>query len=140
MTVADRIGVMNHGRLVQVGDAGGNLRAAELALGRGLRRRRQPDRRHACVESDAGGATVDSAAGRHRACAARRRRQAGRHRLGRAAAGEDPDRARAAAAAARTASPGEVWDIGYLGDVSIYKVRLDERLGDEGRGREQQRG
>ena len=27
--------------------------------------------------------------------------------------------------AARTASPGTSRDIGYLGDVSIYKVRLD---------------
>ena len=44
MTVADRIAVMDHGRLAQVGDAGGGLRAAEFALGRGLRRRRQPDR------------------------------------------------------------------------------------------------
>ena len=44
MTVADRIGVMDHGRLDPGRDAAGNLRAAELALGRGLHRRRQPDR------------------------------------------------------------------------------------------------
>ena len=45
MTVADRIGVMDHGRLVQVAHPAGNLRAAELALGRGLHRRRESDRR-----------------------------------------------------------------------------------------------
>ena len=44
MTVADRIGVMNHGRLVQVAHAVGNLRAAEFALGRRLHRRREFDR------------------------------------------------------------------------------------------------
>ena len=45
MTVADRIGVMNQGRLIQVATPSGNLRAAEFALGRRLHRRREPDRR-----------------------------------------------------------------------------------------------
>ena len=44
MTVADRIGVMNAGRLAQVATPSGDLRAAELALGRRFHRRRQPVR------------------------------------------------------------------------------------------------
>ena len=44
MTVADRIGVMDRGRLMQVATPRRNLRAAELALGRRLHRRREPDR------------------------------------------------------------------------------------------------
>ena len=39
MIVADRIAVMDHGRLMQVATAGGNLRAAQFALGRRLHRR-----------------------------------------------------------------------------------------------------
>ena len=54
MTVADRIGVMNHGRLVQVAHPAGNLRAAELALGRRVHRRREPDRGRACLEAGRG--------------------------------------------------------------------------------------
>ena len=44
MTVADRIGVMNGGRAGPGRAAGRDLRAAELALGRRLHRRRQSDR------------------------------------------------------------------------------------------------
>ncbi len=44
MTVADRIGVMNDGRLVQVALPAADLRAAVLPLGRGLHRRRDSDR------------------------------------------------------------------------------------------------
>ena len=40
MTMADRIAVMDAGRIVQVGDAGRDLRAARDPLRRGLRRRR----------------------------------------------------------------------------------------------------
>ena len=42
--VADRIAVMDRGRLAQVGAAGRNLRAAEFALGRRFHRRRDLDR------------------------------------------------------------------------------------------------
>ena len=44
MIVADRIAVMNHGRLVQVARAARNLRAAEFALGRRFHRRGDADR------------------------------------------------------------------------------------------------
>ena len=121
MIVADRIGVMDRGRLMQVAATRGNLRAAEFALGCGLRRRRQSvrgsrrrrrhqRRRHA------------------RRYAARRRddrRQAGRDGLGGGAAGEDAHHARAAAAtAAENCVAGTIVDIGYLGELTIYKLRL----------------
>ena len=52
MTVADRIARDGPAaRSSQVGDAGRDLRAAEFALGRGLHRRRQPDRRRASPRS-----------------------------------------------------------------------------------------
>ena len=41
MTMADRIGVMDNGRLEQVATPRRALRGAEFALGRGVRRRRQ---------------------------------------------------------------------------------------------------
>ena len=33
-------------------------------------------------------------------------------------------------------SPARVSEIGYLGDISVYKVRLDNGLVHEGRGRQ----
>ncbi len=48
-----------------------------------------------------------------------------RRRVGGAAAGEGAHRAGAAGAAEENCVAGEVTDIGYLGDLSIYKVRLD---------------
>ena len=47
MTMADRIGVMHQGKLVQVGTPGGNLRDAAHALDRGIHRRSESVRRHA---------------------------------------------------------------------------------------------
>ena len=44
MTMADRIAVMDHGRIVQVGDAGRDLRAAQDPLHRRVRRRREHPR------------------------------------------------------------------------------------------------
>ena len=46
MTMADRIGVMHHGKLVQVGTPARNLRRRRHALGRGIHRRRESVRRH----------------------------------------------------------------------------------------------
>ena len=135
MTVADRIGVMDHGRLVQVAtppeiyeqpnsrwvaDFIGDVNLIEGSVVEADRPRRRSRARAPDAARDAG-----------------RRRQAGRHRMGRAAAGEGAHRARAAGRRqARTASPAQVMDIGYLGDLSIYKVRARQRLRDEGGGRQ----
>ena len=124
MTVADRIGVMDHGRLIQVATP------AEIY--------EQPNSRWVAdfigdvnliegrvVDAGASGTVIASAAAGRCARARVRRCQAGRHRLGRAAARENTHRARAAAAAGENCVAGQVDDIGYLGDLSIYKVRLD---------------
>src|SRR5262245_29468763 len=124
MTVADRIGVMNDGRLVQIGTppevyeqpnsrwvadfiGDGNLIEGRVAA------------------ADASGITIESAA-------------AGTLRVARvfeAKPGETvwvalrPEKLRIAherpADAGVNCMAGQVWDIGYLGDFSIYKVRLD---------------
>ena len=98
MTVADRISVMDHGRIVQIAHAGRNLRGAELALRRRLHRlgehvrghratRRRasasssPRRTALVIEAASGGArqgadgVVRGAAGE----GAHRPRRAGRH-------------------------------------------------------------
>ena len=98
MTVADRIGVMNQGRLVQVAtppeiyeqpnsrwvaDFIGDVNLIEGRV----------------VEAGAAGTTRRERVGRHAARGRGVRREARRHRLGRAAAGEDQDRPRRAAGA-----------------------------------------
>ena len=124
MTVADRIGVMDQGRLVQVATP------AEIY--------EQPNSRWVAdfigdvnliegrvVEAGAGAATIMSAqAGKLHAAATADAR-----------AGDTvwvairPEKVRISheppAAAAANCVAGEVSSIGYLGDVSIYKVRLD---------------
>ena len=123
MTVADRIGVMDQGRLVQVAtppeiyerpnsrwvaDFIGDVNLIEGRL----------------VEAGESASTIMSAhAGKLRAAATDAR------------AGDTvwvavrPEKVRisheAPAAAAVNCIAGQVWDIGYLGDLSIYKVRLD---------------
>jgi putrescine transport system ATP-binding protein len=123
MTVADRIGVMDQGRLVQVAtppeiyerpnsrwvaDFIGDVNLIEGRL----------------VEAGESASTIMSAhAGKLRAAATDAR------------AGDTvwvavrPEKVRisheAPAAAAVNCVAGQVWDIGYLGDLSIYKVRLD---------------
>ena len=120
------------GRLAQVATPARDLRAAELALGRGLHRRCQPDRRPgrdvrarpSMVESAAGGRlrsrTADVAPGTP--C------------LGGGAAGEDPDRHAGAPRRRENCVRRRVIDIGYLGDMSVYKVKLDNGLVHESRG------
>ena len=78
------------------------------------------------IEAGAGG-TVIASARRRAAARGARGASAGRaNRLGRAAAGEGAHRARAAGrGAGENCVAGQVWDIGYLGDLSIYKVALD---------------
>jgi putrescine transport system ATP-binding protein len=124
MTVADRIGVMDQGRLVQVatppeiyeqpnsrwvadfiGDV--NLiegRVVETGPGASTIMSQNAGALHAAVATDARpGDTVWLAV--------------------------RPEKVRISherpAAAAANCVAGQVWDIGYLGDVSIYKVRLD---------------
>ena len=53
MTLADRIAVMDHGRIVQIGTPGRNLRAAEQPLRRRLHRQHQSDRRRGGREAAA---------------------------------------------------------------------------------------
>ena len=51
MTMSDRIAIMNHGRIEQVGHPARDLRAAGHAVRRALPRRGEPDRRHGRAES-----------------------------------------------------------------------------------------
>jgi putrescine transport system ATP-binding protein len=124
MTVADRIGVMDQGRLVQVatppeiyeqpnsrwvadfiGDV--NLiegRVVETGPGASIIMSPNAGALHAAIATDArSGDTVWVAV--------------------------RPEKVRISherpAAAAANCVAGQVWDIGYLGDMSIYKVRLD---------------
>ena len=138
MTVADRIAVMNRGRLAQVGHAGGDLRAAELALGRGLHRRRQPDRRRGsasyrprpCRDRDAWPA---AAARRAASAVARRARRCG-SRCGRRRSQIAP-RSRAGDARRRTASPGASPTSAISATSRSTRCELDNGLDAEGGGR-----
>ena len=122
MTMADRIGVMNHGRLAQVGTA------AEIY--------EQPATRwvaefigdvnllEGTVGETAGEAvTVTTSAGLLRATSP------GAVRAGeRVAVAIRPEKFRIATGepeAQDNCFSGEVLDIGYLGDMSLYKVKLD---------------
>jgi putrescine transport system ATP-binding protein len=124
MTVADRIAVMDHGRLIQVAtppeiyEQPNSRWVAEFIGEVNLIEGR-------VVETDAGGTVIASAAaGQMRAAASAE-----------AKAGDTvwvalrPEKVRIAleppATAANNCVSGQVWNIGYLGDVSIYQVRLD---------------
>ena len=127
MTVADRIGVMNAGAPGSGRHAVGNLRAAEFALGRGLHRRRQPDRGQGGV---VGARPADDRQPSRRPPAGR---ASGRpcHR-NEVSVALRPEKIQIDAEASRAGSEnnftGRVVDVGYLGDMSIYKVRLDNGL------------
>ena len=124
MTVADRIGVMDQGRLIQVAtppeiyeqpnsrwvaDFIGDVNLIEGRV----------------VETGAGTSTIMSQnAGELRAAAATAARPGDTVWVA-----VRPEKVRIAheppAGARANCVAGQVWDIGYLGDVSIYKVRLD---------------
>ena len=123
MTVADRIGVMNSGRLIQVAPP------AEVY--------EQPNSRWvagfigdvnliegAVVAADAGGLAIEGAGGRRLVA------------IGAADVGQKvwialrPEKLRLSGTKPETAGEncvvGRVHDVAYLGDVSLYKVRLDD--------------
>jgi putrescine transport system ATP-binding protein len=123
MTVANRIGVMNQGRLIQVATP------SEIY--------EQPNSRWVAdfigdvnlieghvVEVDAGGTTVASASlGTLRAAASTAKRGDA------VAVALRPEKIRIrreAPLAGVNQAQGEVWEIGYLGDFSTYKVKLDD--------------
>jgi len=125
MTVAHRIAVMDRGRIAQVATP------AEIY--------EQPTSRWvaefigdvnliegAVVETRGGGAVIEDGRGRrHRVADA-----AGAAAGARVVIVLRPEKVRISAAPAPAdadnAVRGRVWDIGYLGGVSIYKVRLDD--------------
>jgi putrescine transport system ATP-binding protein len=128
MTVAHRIAVMDRGEIVQAATP------AEVY--------EQPKSRWVAafigdvnlieggiVEADGMGAVIEDGAGRRYHVAEANGAATG----ARVAIALRPEKLRIAAAAAGTAAPGidgenavrgRVWDIGYLGDTSVYKVRL----------------
>jgi putrescine transport system ATP-binding protein len=126
MTVAHRIAVMDRGEIVQVATP------AEIY--------EQPKSRWVAafigdvnliegsvVEADAAGAVIEDGGGRRY----RVTEAAGAAVGARVAIALRPEKLRIAAAAALVAAAdgentvrGRVWDVGYLGDVSIYQVRL----------------
>jgi putrescine transport system ATP-binding protein len=128
MTVAHRIAVMDRGEIVQVATP------AEIY--------EQPKSRWVAafigdvnlieggvVETDASGAVIEDAGGRRYRIA----EAAGATVGARVAIALRPEKLRIAPVAAASAAAdgenavrGRVWDIGYLGDVSIYKVQLPD--------------
>ena len=128
MTVADRIGVMDRGELAQVATP------PEIY--------EQPNSRWVAdfigdvnlIEGrvtavGAGGAAIVEPARPARRARGGRRRQARCDRCGRAAAREGPHFPRAQTRrASENCVAGKVEHIGYLGDLSTYKVRLDTGL------------
>jgi putrescine transport system ATP-binding protein len=122
MTVANRIGVMNHGRLIQVATP------SEIY--------EQPNSRWVAdfigdvnliegrvVAADANGTTIASdSVGTVRATASKARPG---DRVAVALRPEKIGIGREAPPAGANQVRGEVWEIGYLGDFSVYKVKLD---------------
>ena len=122
MTVAHRIAVMDRGEIVQVATPAeiyeqpksrwvaafiGNVNLIEGGV----------------VATDATGAVIEDGGGRRYRIA-----EAGSATVGaRVAIALRPEKLRiagAAGAAGENAVRGRVWDIGYLGDISLYRVRL----------------
>ncbi len=122
MSLADRIGVMDHGRLVQVATP------PEIY--------EQPNSRWVAqfvgdvnliegkvISIDAGGVLIDSAAGRIRvrqACEAKPN-----DAVWVALRPEKLRISREPPSGDENPIAGQVWDIGYLGDISIYQVKTD---------------
>jgi putrescine transport system ATP-binding protein len=122
MTVSDRMAVMNEGRLIQVAtppeiyeqpnsrwvaDFIGDVNLIEGAV----------------ADADAGGTTLMSAAGRLRAAPSRETKVG--ETVWVAVRPEKLTLSHERPAAEENCAAGQVVDIGYLGDLSIYQVRLD---------------
>jgi putrescine transport system ATP-binding protein len=125
MTVADRIAVMDHGKLVQVAPHR-IYEYPEFALCRRLHRRHQPDRRHGRSAARQGHAVESRlpapvVSGRTRWDPGRKAWIAIRPEKVRIGLDKPAD------APAKNVSDGEVWDIGYLGGVSTYHVAHEIR-------------
>lgn len=124
MTVAHRIAVMNRGRLAQVGtppeiyEQPNSRWVAEFVGDVNLI--------EGVLTANAGAATIEDAHGRAFRAAAPAQAPLG----ARVAFAVRPEKLVLAAGAppadAVNAMSGKVVDIGYLGDISIYKVRLDD--------------
>jgi putrescine transport system ATP-binding protein len=126
MTVADRIGVMNHGRLAQVGtppdvyEQPASRWVADFIGDVNLLEGKVADR------DDAGMSVASDAVGVMRVVAA-----PGAQRGDTVWVALRPEKVRIAPAsstAAENSAAGVVWEVGYLGDFSIYRVRLDSGL------------
>ena len=123
--MADRIAIMDKGEVMQVATPGGNLRSAGLALRRRLHRQRQHVRRQGRRA-----ATQPAPGSRQRRTGDRAQTIAGRLSPAQAVAsrsGRKRSRCRRTRPDARiaNAAEGEICDIAYLGDMTVYHVRLD---------------
>ena len=128
MAMADRIGVMNQGRLVQVATPSEIYEQPNSRWVAELHRRRQSDRRPArrIRARPAAWSNARPADG----CASRSRSMRRRATLLWVAVRPEKIQiaSEAPAAAGENSFAGAVLDIGYLGDISIYKVKLDNGL------------
>jgi putrescine transport system ATP-binding protein len=129
MTVADRIAVMDRGRLIQVATAA-EIYGSPTTLGRRVHRRRQlarrEDDRSRAIRRRSPAPPLDGCARQHLPW-----------RAGDAVGvALRPEKIRIARADAPAPTPvasencvdGRVSSIGYLGDLSVYKVTLDSGL------------
>ncbi|MDC7788239.1 ABC transporter ATP-binding protein [Rhodoplanes sp. TEM] len=132
MTMADRIGVMNHGRLAQVGTPAEIYEQPRSRWVAGfIGDVNLIDGTVAAIASD--GIEIADAAGRRFRAAGAPPVQTGdavtlavRPEKFAVATGADAAGADVAGAAPVNSVAGKVADIGYLGDISVYKVRLDD--------------
>ena len=124
MTLASRIGVMDHGEIVQAGTPSEiyefpNSKFVADFVGSREHLRGQAHRGRAGARAHRLRGT-----GRDDLREPRDQRRPGGRRLGRHSAGEDLHDHRAAAAVRDNVVRGSVQDIAYLGDLSIYLVKL----------------
>ena len=122
MIVADRIAVMDRGRSDADGEARRHLRTARVALGRRLHRRSDD-----LIEGRiSAGAPFDVRLGQLRGPLRPERQSGGTVWLA-LRPEKIAHRPRAAEQATSMLWPARVFEIGYRGDMSIYKVRLADR-------------
>ena len=126
MTMADRIAVMAHGKVDPGGDAAGDLRGAEFTLRCRLHRRREHFRRHGFLCRQRHGRDRDGS-GLSKVRVASAEAPAVGTKAGFAVRPEKIRVSRDQPPARRSMRPqGEIWDIGYLGDMTIFHVKLKD--------------